>query len=715
MKVKMSLKMKLFALFILIGMIPFTVVAMYSYSKTRDRFVQKTLDKLVGMRELKKAQVEQYFNRIITQVSTLSESRMTIDAMREFSSAFYQVEKESGARYDSNQKHNDDQLMVRYQAQKDSIPNLPDNIISSWWPQKKTVKILQYDYIAGNPYPIGGKEKLDFAANDDTYNAVHKKYHKILRNYSKKFGYYDMFLIDTEGNIIYTVEKELDFATNLINGPYSDSNLAKAFDAALKSKEKGFTKIVDYDPYVPSKNAPAGFIAAPIFDGDKKIGVIAFQLPLDRINDIMTSNKDWKGVGQGSTGECYIVGDDFHMKTDSRLLIESKDTFINALQKLGTDKIVIDEIKRHNTTIEILQIKIPDVKESLSGITDSHIGALSYLNIPVLIAHAPLNIKDMKWVIIVEEAESQALITSHEIKKVMWILGLITAICVLAASYFISRALSVPLNRGITSISSSTTEISSTVEQHERTAAQQASAVNETTTTMDELSASFKQSAEQARTASDGAGQVLVMVNDGVVNITEMLHGMTVLKERVEATASRILQLSEKTTRIESIAGVVSDFANETKMLAMNAAVEAVRAGEHGKGFSVVAMEIRKLAEQSKKSAEEISDVVAEIQKATNSTVMVTEESTKTVDKEMELAENTAETFNKLTTVIRGSAENIQQIFLNIQQQSAAISQVVDAMSSINRGVKETSAGITQTKQGIRNLNEVAKELKEMV
>ncbi|MEO5358161.1 MAG: methyl-accepting chemotaxis protein [Nitrospirae bacterium YQR-1] len=716
MKVKMSLKMKLFALFILIGMIPFTTVGIYAYTKTRDRFIQKTLDKLVGMRELKKAQVEQYFKTIESQASTFSESKMTVEAMKEFSSAFSQVEKESAARYDSNLKHNEDQLMVRYQTQKDSTPDVPDNIIASWWPQKKTVRILQHDYISGNPYPVGSKGKLDYAAGDNTYNSVHKKYHKILRNYTRKFGYYDMFLIDAEtGNIVYTVDKELDFGTNLISGPYSDSGLGRAFAAAVESKEKGFAKLIDYDPYAPSNNAPAGFIAAPIFDGDKKIGVLVFQLPIDKVSDIMTSSKDWKSVGLGLTGECYIVGDDFHMKTNSRPLIESQDSFIRSLQKLGVDKKITDEIKRHNTSVEILKVNTADVKESLAGISDSHIGALNYLNVPSLIAHAPINIPGLKWVIIVEESEAQALKTSHELFNIMWILGIITAACVIAISYFVSRSLSIPLNRGINTISSSTTEISSTVEQHERTAAQQASAVNETTTTMDELSASFKQSSEQARTASDGAGQVLIMVNEGVVNINEMLHGMTVLKERVEATATRILQLSEKTTRIESIASVVSDFANETKMLAMNAAVEAVRAGEHGKGFSVVAMEIRKLAEQSKKSAEEISDVVAEIQKATNSTVMVTEESTKTVDKEMELAENTAETFNKLTTVIRSSAENIQQIFLNIQQQSAAITQVVDAMGSINRGVKETSAGITQTKQGIRSLNDVAKELKEMV
>ncbi|MBF0519430.1 MAG: cache domain-containing protein, partial [Nitrospirae bacterium] len=121
--------------------------------------------------------------------------------------------------------------------------------------------------------------------------------------------YYDMFLVDADsGNIVYTVQKNLDFGTNLKAGPYSDSSLGKAFDIVVKSKEKGFTKIMDYDPYAPSNNAPAGFIAAPIFDGDKKIGVLAFQLPIGRINDIMTNDKDWKGVGLGNTGECYIVG-----------------------------------------------------------------------------------------------------------------------------------------------------------------------------------------------------------------------------------------------------------------------------------------------------------------------------------------------------------------------------------------------------------------------
>ncbi|MBF0519431.1 MAG: hypothetical protein HQK92_06890, partial [Nitrospirae bacterium] len=136
MNVKMPLKMKLFALFILIGMIPFTTLGVYSYSKTRGRFIQKTLDKLVGIRELKKSQIEQYFKRIEAQASTFSENKMTVDAMKEFSFAFSQVEKESSSRYDSNQKHNEDQLMARYQVQKDSTPDVSDNIITTWWPQK---------------------------------------------------------------------------------------------------------------------------------------------------------------------------------------------------------------------------------------------------------------------------------------------------------------------------------------------------------------------------------------------------------------------------------------------------------------------------------------------------------------------------------------------------------------------------------------------------
>ncbi len=271
------------------------------------------------------------------------------------------------------------------------------------------------------------------------------------------------------------------------------------------------------------------------------------------------------------------------------------------------------------------------------------------------------------------------------------------------------------IDRATQAIASSSTEIAATIEQQERTASQQSSSVNETTTTMDELGASSRQVAEQAEAAVLGAKQALALTQGGTQAVDSTLEGMEKLKEKVGAIAQQIVLLSEQTGQIGSISALVSDLANQTNMLALNAAVEAVRAGDHGKGFAVVASEIRKLADQSKKSAEKIKALVNEIQGAINSTVMVTEEGTKTVDTSVQIAQKSADAFNGVANAVNDVVLNNQQISLNIKQQAIAIQQVVEAMNNINQGARETANGISQTKVGTQKLNEAALDLKTII
>jgi methyl-accepting chemotaxis protein len=193
------------------------------------------------------------------------------------------------------------------------------------------------------------------------------------------------------------------------------------------------------------------------------------------------------------------------------------------------------------------------------------------------------------------------------------------------------------------------------------------------------------------------------------------MEGMSTLKQKVGAIAEQIMHLSEQTNQIGSVSDLVGDLANQTNMLALNAAVEAARAGEHGKGFGVVAGEIRKLADQSKKSALKINALVTDIQSAINSTVMVTDEGTKKVDEGIKLAHGTAETFTGVTDSINNVFLNSQQISLNAKQQALAVQQVVDAMNVINLGAKESANGITQVKVSTHQLNEAAHNLKAVL
>jgi Methyl-accepting chemotaxis protein len=281
--------------------------------------------------------------------------------------------------------------------------------------------------------------------------------------------------------------------------------------------------------------------------------------------------------------------------------------------------------------------------------------------------------------------------------------------------FFISDKIVRPINQVVNTIATSSRQIAATVEEQERTAAQQSAAVNQTTITMDELGASSQQSAQQAEAGAESAREALKIAEGGTLAVKETLESMTILKENVGAIATQILRLSEQTNQIGNISSVVTDLANQTNMLAINASIEAVRAGENGKGFSVLATEIRKLADISKKSAEKINNLVADIKNALDSTVTVTNEGTKTVESGNKISLKTAAAFSEVTKAFNNVVLNNQQISLTAQQQAVAIQQVVDAMNSLNLSAKETASGITQTKLGTQQLNDAAQNLNSIV
>jgi hypothetical protein len=293
--------------------------------------------------------------------------------------------------------------------------------------------------------------------------------------------------------------------------------------------------------------------------------------------------------------------------------------------------------------------------------------------------------------------------------------AVILLVMILGVGLILNRSIASALQETASSLSSTSSEMASAIEQHERTAIHQSAAVHETTATMDELDASFRQTMEVVTTAADTARQAATVAEEGIRTVRQTHDGMVGLKDKVSTIAEQILGLSEQTSQIGSITNLVSDLANQTNMLALNAAVEAARAGEHGKGFSVVASEIRKLADESKKSAERINTLVEDIQKATNSTVMATEEGTKTVDHTIRLAMETVEAFQSVVASSNGASEAAQQTLLSVPQQVTAVQQVLTSMDSLNTGARETADGIGQTKIGVENLRTTALKLKEMI
>ncbi len=282
-------------------------------------------------------------------------------------------------------------------------------------------------------------------------------------------------------------------------------------------------------------------------------------------------------------------------------------------------------------------------------------------------------------------------------------------------SLLLGRYITQALRDVINNISTTAAQITTTVGQQEQVAAQQAAAVTAANTTMEELGISAQQSAEQANMAAVGAKNALQLSQEGEEGVDSTLQSMFETKQRVETIAQQISLLSEKTDNIRNITDIVADFSYEIKLLAMNAAVEAVRAGEYGRGFSVLAVETRKLADESKQSLDGINDLIDEIRQATANTVQVTDDGSRTVEKGMSITKRTADTFRDVAQSVGSASEGSQQISLNIQQQTMAIKQAVESMKSIQFGAVESEQGIAQIKEGIKALNSAAQTLRNMV
>jgi len=316
---------------------------------------------------------------------------------------------------------------------------------------------------------------------------------------------------------------------------------------------------------------------------------------------------------------------------------------------------------------------------------------------------------------IVEQYRKEEETAMGSITTALLIGTLLSIILAVTFALFITNGITKHISSAINAMSSTSTEISATVNQHERTASQQASMVNETTTTIQELGTSSRQTSEQASSAAELAQKSLSATGEGTVIVKQAIDGINNIGAKVGMIADQILKLGEQTAQLGNLANMVKDLSGEINMLALNAAVEAARAGEHGKGFAVVAGEIRKLANESKKSAEQSNAVISDIQKATNATILRTEEGTKVVEEVTAYARNVGELLSSLSEAANISYENAQQVLLNAKQQATAIGQVVEAMNGLNTGARETAAGIVQTKTGIEQLNNAAGNLKQLL
>lgn len=408
---------------------------------------QRVYNQLTSLRAITATQIEQYFKFLVAHTQTLSDDYMFINAMKDYKQAFDELATANvpQAYIDKIDQFYRNDFVPRLKKSVDAEP-----IPETFMPKTNAARYLQYHYLANNPYPIGEKYKLENPKDGSNYSRVNTRYNSKFGSIAERFGYYDMYLLDLNGNVVYLLSNEGDVGTNLLEGPVADSNLVQAFKDCRRSNSTAYVKIVDFQQYIYSYNQPSAFIASPIFDGPQMIGVLAFQIPALRVSKIVNGQNQWKENGLGETGETYLVGADGLMRSRSRFLIEDKDKFTKSLRESGLPESSVKKIRELDTTILFLPVDVDGVKQALLGklVTQRN---KDYRGSEVLGAYQPVEIDGLRWAVAAEIEIGEAFAPISTFQRQVVIGATLIVVLVTLVAMWLARLFVKPLDRLIDS------------------------------------------------------------------------------------------------------------------------------------------------------------------------------------------------------------------------------------------------------------------------
>lgn len=598
--------------------------------------------------------------------------------------------------------------------------------------------VLQKAYIENNPNEAGQKQKLDDANDGTEYSATHKKYHPWLRHFVETKGYYDLFLIAPNGDVVYTVFKEKDYATNVLNGEWKDSDLGKVFRMARDNPKEGYQAFTDFAAYAPSNNVPASFVAQPLLnDDDSLAGVLVFQMPIDRLNTVMKSAE-----GLGEHGSAYLVGADHLMRSQDH--------------------------RETNNTILTTKVETPEVDKALKGESGVEWTVDPYTHAQEFAAFAPFEFKGVNWAMIVEVEGDELLAGLHKQELYSWLVSMTVLTVVGLMTIFYARQITNPINRMvgvmktladgdyavsvpslersdeigamaqavqvfkenglemqnmqeeqerlklkaeeekiiamnkmaddfdertaqiIEALSKSAAAMQTTAHQMREASAQTTQASGMVATSAEEASSNVQTVAAATEELASSSAEIARQVNDVAQNANSAAH-------EAEATSASVQELNTMADSIGEVVAAIKDIADQTNLLALNATIEAARAGAAGKGFAVVADEVKKLATETAQKTEEIDQRVVRIQGAIRGAVEA-----------MNSIIGSVRRIDGATTSVAGAVEEqnaaTAEIGRNVTEASTGTSQV-------SQGITEVQSAATQTSQSANHVLQMATEL----
>jgi len=558
--------------------------------------------------------------------------------------------------------------------------------------------------------------------------------HEALLPISQQLGFYDIFIINPAGTVVYSVAKEADFQSNLINGPYASSGLAKLFQ---RVKGKGQQVLIeDFAPYAPSNGQAAAFMALELFS-EGESWVVAVQLSIDRINSVMQVRE-----GMGKSGETYLVGPDQRMRSDSFLDPEKRTVLASFAGTVQQNGVV--------TASSEAALK---GKAGLAYIDD-------YNNNPVVSAYSPLDIFGLRWALL---AEIDVAEVAAPATRMLWIgLGIIIAAIVLAlvaarvvSSYVLSPLGGEPadmvdmtsriadgdltmslsgasqtslmgwlgkmqqqLRRLISQLvgvgqalemaaaqnSSALTQADGSLQIQARETEMLATAIEEMSYAAAEIGSNTVLASDEVNASQAAAAQLTQTIGHVSASLEQTLTAFSQMRQQVS-------RLDQDSQQIASVVAVITSIADQTNLLALNAAIEAARAGEQGRGFAVVADEVRQLAGKVQLATRDIASVIQGLLQLSNNLNSSSAGCEAIANNTKTEALSMQQQVDDIDSRLQQLKQLMAQTATAAEEQTSVSATLAKGISSLSAAAEENSTAISEVASSTRGLLGLATEL----
>ncbi len=763
------LGVKLLIAFVIVLIVPLVSMEVVLTKNNTSLLVDQATRQRINVCDVKARQLEKFFDDTTGQVRAFSNTSLVHDAMKTLSTAF------ATARNENNINNNElrsqrsslrayyDHAFARTYKDKNAQQEPPlDELISDW--DEHTIH-LQHLYVQDGAHSLNTNELLDRARDRSNYSKLHARFHPQIRHCQQKYDYGNILLCNPSGRVVYSVQKTLDFGTFLTNPERANSHLAEAFRTASQSTSADDVIFSDFANDTVRQEEVTGYALSPIVENGKTIGVVAFEIPIDRIQTIVHENSGYE------TSETYVVGPDMQFRTDPRFLKQLK---------------VTSAILNPDVVVDTAAIRAAQDGQTSADVVDSYLGAKTVsawqpLEIPVAGTSAPA-----QWTLVSEvgldevlaPSNSMTLMTKMATPVVLSLAAAILTVMLLVRPW-LNQAEEITTTLGETSagdksaraeiltgdefgsvaesvnkwldtsnltanlgfslselaaatpalgaISNDSTseqlqlvilEIQNTALEVSRCAKQiqsatenlssesstQSSQIVDTSMALDEMVESIHHVADSTSKSASVAEEARQTATNGSQAVLNTIKGMDRIRSQVQSTSKRIKRLGESSQEIGEIVQLISDVADRTSILALNASVQAAMAGDAGHGFQVVAEEVDRLSKRCNDATKHIARLVKCIQTETSEAIIGMEESTVEVVEGSKLASQAGDSLADIDSVSNRLAELIDSI-------SGAAKQQARSGILVSRSIKEVSSVMTTTSSGTKQTEQLVNQL----